>query len=478
MGTGMKLTLINHACCKVAASSLTFLFDPWVEGSAFNNGWDLLIKTPFSFDEIMEGVTHIWLSHEHPDHFAPTFLAQVGKSAYRDKVTVLFQKTRDHRVMNFCNSVGLKVVELEDRCPTRLNSEVTVTCVVQDFYDSWLHISDGKTSILNLNDCHTRTESDLRKITNIAGPPTLLLSQFSYASWKGGKENAQFRAQAAAQKLETLARQIRWIKPKFTLPFASLVYFSNEENFYLNDHVNTPAKASMVIAESGSKPVVLFPGDSWQTDTPAHDNTSALQRYSERYENLDKLSLRGPGDSTTLPELKTAFSKYQSRIFEKNSKILILLLSRFGIFKAFQPVVLELSDIKVRLSISVTDGIVELPQSGSKPDVKMHSSSLLFLFKNEFGFDTLCVNGRFECGPAGFAKMTKAFAVGSLNAMGLSLSPKLLFDFKFIVLLLRILNGVMSKLQQDERRMSSATAAATSNQAHEKEKQLSTSGKQ
>lgn len=455
----MNLTLINHACCKVSAKSLTLLFDPWVEGTAFNNGWDLLIKTPFTFDEIMQDVTHIWMSHEHPDHFSPAFLSQVAKSQYRDKVTVLFQKTRDHRVMNFCNSVGLKVVELEDGVATRLSSEVSVTCVVQDFYDSWLYITDGKTSILNLNDCHTRTESDLRKITNTVPTPTILLSQFSYASWKGGKDNAEFRAQAAAHKLETLAKQIRWIKPKYTLPFASLIYFSNQENSYLNDHVNTPAKASMVIGEAGSQPIVLFPGESWDTNSGARDNTLSLKSYAERYETLDQLPLRDAGTSCTLKDLQTAFNAYQSRIFQKNSRLLILLLSRFGIMKAFQPVILDLYDINLRLSVSIVDGIVELSPRGPNADVRMHSSSLLFIFKNEFGFDTLCVNGRFECGPAGFSKMTKAFAVGSLNAMGLSLSAKLLVDFKFILLLIGILNGVMSKLKQAERTPAISSAA-------------------
>jgi hypothetical protein len=77
----------------------------------------------------------------------------------------------------------------------------------------------------------------------------------------------------------------------------------------------------------------------------------------------------------------------------------------------------------------------------------MHSSSLLFLLKNEFGFDTLMVNGRFEATPEGFSKMTKSLAIGSLNAMGLSLSLRLLTNFKVIVILLKILSGVLDKIR-------------------------------
>jgi len=38
------------------------------------------------------------------------------------------------------------------------------------------------------------------------------------------------------------------LKPRHVLPFASFVYFSNEENSYLNDHINRPADAATAIA--------------------------------------------------------------------------------------------------------------------------------------------------------------------------------------------------------------------------------------
>ncbi len=446
----MKLTLINHACCKVSAGSVNILFDPWVEGTAFNNGWDLLIPTPLSFDQIMEGVSYLWMSHEHPDHFSVPFLSRVAKT-HRDKVTILFQKTRDRRVFNFCASLGLTVRELDDKVPTKLNDEITVTCGVADFYDSWLYISDGKTSILNLNDVHTRSDSELKQIARWAPSPTVMLAQFSYASWKGGRENSHYRSMAATQKLQTLARQVRWLKPKHAMPFASLIYFSNEENSYLNDCINTPAKASMVIQEAGATPVVLYPGEEWDIAAGEHDNSKALSLYESVYANLDALPLRNAGVSASLEEIRTEFRKYQNRIFAKNSRMLILLLTRLALMKAFQPVTIKLSDTGITVSLSIIDGLAELDAKTALPDVSMHSSSLLFILKNEFGFDTLCVNGRFECSTAGFARMTKAFAVGSLNAMGLSLAPALLFDVRFIVILLRILHGVMTKLQASER---------------------------
>jgi len=94
----MRLTLINHAWCKVEADGLGLLFDPWTEGPAFNVGWDLLIPTPMGFDEIMAGVSYIWISHEHPDRFSPASLMRVAK-IHGDKVTVLFQATHSSSLL-------------------------------------------------------------------------------------------------------------------------------------------------------------------------------------------------------------------------------------------------------------------------------------------------------------------------------------------------------------------------------------------
>ena len=36
------LTFINHACFEIRTENALLRVDPWVEGTAFNNGWSLL----------------------------------------------------------------------------------------------------------------------------------------------------------------------------------------------------------------------------------------------------------------------------------------------------------------------------------------------------------------------------------------------------------------------------------------------------
>src|SRR4051812_19237846 len=146
-GNPMQITLINHACVKIALGDVVILCDPWLSGPAFNNGWDLLVSTATPLEAVMAGVTHIWVSHEHPDHFVPKFFIDIAV-AYKS-IPVLFQATRDQRVKSFIESRGFAVTELANR-RTQAIGGVRITCGVSDFYDSWLHVSDGTHAVLNL----------------------------------------------------------------------------------------------------------------------------------------------------------------------------------------------------------------------------------------------------------------------------------------------------------------------------------------
>jgi hypothetical protein len=434
----MQVTLINHACVKIALGDIVVLCDPWIDGPVFNFGWDLLVKTPMDIDAIMADVTHIWISHEHPDHFSPKFLDQIA-GQYAGRVPILFQKTRDRRVKTFCESRGFTVVELPDRVRRPLGG-IEVMCGTSEFYDSWLYLSDGSAHALNLNDCRERDESALRKLAGCVGPLDVLLTQFSYAAWKGGAADAQYRALAARQKLDVVAAQTRILRPRYVVPFASLIYFSNQENAYLNDHVNKPDDAHAAIAAAGARPVILFPGDHWDSTKP-DDNAAARQRYRVVYAGLAGLPLRPPGDTVPLAALEREFVAYRAKIYAKNSRLLIGLLRRLPALGAFRPVTIRLTDLDTLVSVSVIDGFAVV--SGGEPDAAMHSSSLSFIFRNEFGYDTLTVNGRFDATPAGFARMTKSLAIGSLNAMGLSVSPRLLLNLPIVLILLRLLVTVL-----------------------------------
>ena len=68
------IQFINHASVRISYEDVSLLSDPWYFGDAFHKGWNLLVEQ--STDEIMKiinSITHIWISHEHPDHFSISF---------------------------------------------------------------------------------------------------------------------------------------------------------------------------------------------------------------------------------------------------------------------------------------------------------------------------------------------------------------------------------------------------------------------
>ena len=75
----MKIIWVNHASFIFEHSNIRLICDPWLSGTAFNEGWHLLAETKFKLKDFSQ-ITHIWISHEHPDHFSPATLKKIPKN--------------------------------------------------------------------------------------------------------------------------------------------------------------------------------------------------------------------------------------------------------------------------------------------------------------------------------------------------------------------------------------------------------------
>ena len=77
----------------------------------------------------------------------------------------------------------------------------------------------------------------------------------------------------------------------------------------------------------------------------------------------------------------------------------------------------------------------------------MNSKSLYLIFNQDFGFDTLTVNGCFEEKKKhSFSKMSKIFSVGNLNNLGFNLNLNILFNISLLILFFKKLLYVKRKL--------------------------------
>ena len=64
----MKITFLNHASFILETNQFKICVDPYLHGSAFNNGWNLLAEE--NHNKSLENISHIYYSHEHPDHLS------------------------------------------------------------------------------------------------------------------------------------------------------------------------------------------------------------------------------------------------------------------------------------------------------------------------------------------------------------------------------------------------------------------------
>ena len=440
-----SIRFLNHASVHVTCGEIGLLCDPWYEGDAFHKGWNLIYENPLEeINEVLGQTSHIWLSHEHPDHFSVAFFKRYGDVIREKGIKLLFQTTDDQRVVKFLHANGFKVQELRFDTPTPIGDDFSVTCLKDGFYDSGLLMECAGEKILNLNDCEVTTPPRASEVYAVVGDVDVLLTQFSFAAWKGGEENKIWREEAAAEKLKTMVLQIETFKPRYTVPFASFVYFSNTQNFYLNDSVNTPKAVLQTLAQTKGEIVVMKPGDILGGAQARVDNDAALTFWDTQYASLGKRDLNS-FETVSYDSLATSFLDYRARILKANSGTLIRLVRKFSPIKAFQPVPVRVEDLGMTVMV---DYLTEtLRQTNEKPLLSMQSESLSFLLKNSFGFDTLTVNGCFEeAQSGGFILATKTLAIENLNNMGIRFSLSTLFNVRIIKLFITRLNRVARKL--------------------------------
>lgn len=402
----MEITFLNHASYILKTEKSSVLFDPYLSGTAFNNGWKLLNEEEHNVTDI----NYIFYSHEHPDHFQVDFLKN-NFTQNRDEVTILYQETYDKRVKKFCTNLGYTFIELPDKKELKISDDFDIICGKVPFYDSWVMIKDGNQNMLNVNDCVLEDPSlvhNIKKYTKNADID-VLFTQFSYASFSD-PENRSYRAR---KQLETIKLQNDVLSPKNIIPFASFIYFAHEENFYMNDSINTPEVVEDYINKNlNVDSIWLKPNENWVVGDNK-DNEESINYWMEFYSNLQTLPKIKSLKTYSLSELEEKYASYVKKIKSRNNFILVYIYNLiFG-----KKVSLYLHDIDKHIEIGLLSGIKVLNKN-TEEYIKLHTESLAFIFDFDFGIDTFAVAARFESSEDIFNDFTKTFAIGELNNTG------------------------------------------------------------
>ena len=222
-----------------------------------------------------------------PRPFSPPNISKIPKE-FRSNITVLYQETMDEKVKKFCKKLKFKkIIELKNWNPIKINNQLELTLSkVSNDTDSWLHIKSDDFSILNLNDC-VLSKKELRLIEKKFTNTTILLTQFSFASWAGNKNNSTKIKDAAKKYLKRLKVISETVRPKHIIPFASYIWFCSKENYYFNEYSNKIDKIYQYLKDIKSSPTVLYPGETWSFLDEKHDSLKSLERYKKDYKEIN-----------------------------------------------------------------------------------------------------------------------------------------------------------------------------------------------
>lgn len=407
----VQIRWINHASFVVEHQGVRLICDPWLDGTAFDNGWALLSKTVFDYADFAS-ITHIWFSHEHPDHFSPPNLKKIPEDA-RQHITVLYHETKDKKVVDYCRKLGFgAVVELKPDEWFSLSPDVRI--FNRPFQaDSWMCIQTPEVTLLNMNDCEVDRREDMAEIRRYVGRDVdVLFTQFSYAGFAGNQDDLDGRRKRANRKLQQMKLQVDVIGPKQVVPFASYVWFCHEENYYMNNGINTIRDACRFLQdELHVQPVVLYPGDVWDVSA-SHDSAASLQQYDVDYEAVHNNPPLIPTETVPPEDLAATVRSYVEGLLKRNSKLMI---------RRFPPAHVYVTDYGRSCQLSVhapylSDSQVPYDQC----DVAMSSAALAQCMKFAWGGETIWIAGKLQLPKRGTFRNFKNFtAVGGLNNHGI-----------------------------------------------------------
>lgn len=310
----MRATSIGHAGILIETDDGSILCDPWFD-PAFFGSWFVFPRNdqlPPSLLDAIEHPDYLYISHIHGDHLDEHWLQQ---HVSRD-TTVLLPGFPSHELEHRLELLGFhNIVRTVDGTETSLRGDLTVAIHVETSItdgpggDSALVVSDGRSRLVNQNDCRTTDLAALRS----HGPIDLHWIQYSGAIWYPMvyTETADRMRDLITAKVDSqLSRAMRYVEAldaRAVVPSAGPPAFLDPELFHLN--VIDGDEASIfgdqrvfmdLLATAGRHGVLAIPGTSIDVDgdeiAVAHPlNDAAVdaiftdkRRYLERYQ-ADKL---------------------------------------------------------------------------------------------------------------------------------------------------------------------------------------------
>ena len=286
----MRFTVIGHSCLFVETSAGTILVDPWLFGSCYWRSWWHYPPTPDPRPEWL-APDYVYLTHHHFDHFHFPSMRRIDRRA-----DVLVPKFGVDVLAGEVAGLGFgDVTELPHAEVLQLGARVRVASYQYGTDDTVFVVQDGTDVLVDVNDSKIRGRA-LDQIRQEFGTPTFVFKSYSFAqaypTCYTADDPADLGLLTRDSYLDDWIGVVTTLRPRYGVPFGSMVAFLHPESRQVNPHLVAPAEVVAAFAERApdatTVAVQMDPGDSWSSETGF--DLAGVDWYTERERRLDELA--------------------------------------------------------------------------------------------------------------------------------------------------------------------------------------------
>jgi UDP-MurNAc hydroxylase len=259
----MKFTILSHAGLLVESGGVRLAIDPWIIGSCYWRSWWNYPK-PVPWAAHMQ-VDYVYLTHLHWDHFHGPSLRKLPRSA-----TLLIPESHFLRMKKDGEIFFDRIVEMPHGKLLRLEGGLELTSYQSGLtMDTTLAISDGRTTLLDMNDCKLMGRP-LQQVVRRHPRVDFVFRSHSSASaypWCVETEDPSALAYRSNEDyMRDFTATARICRARYAIPFASAHCFLHRETRRYNETAVSPEDVKRYFdahRPDGSECVVMVAGDSW-----------------------------------------------------------------------------------------------------------------------------------------------------------------------------------------------------------------------
>ena len=391
----------------------------------------------------IDNVTHIWISHEHPDHFHFPTLKAIADRIDPTSVQVLFQETNSEKVFNALDGMGFtnhRVLRHLERRP--LDEQMDVFVYSHRHLDSCLGIIfEGKNALLNVNDAELNPH-DCKIIREKFGAFRVLFNQFSIAGFEGYFDSEEMEANRV-NVLDKMVQHHRNLGANITVPFASYMSFAKTDNHELNQFANSSLQAKAHLESNGCQCVLIEPtsGGSVLNDISADDATDYYRSY---YDN--RVLEVNDVESVPIEDCMEVFA-HRTEVWKAKTNPFI--------YGKIREVTANIEDLQIcaTLDFQHCQLLIREDLSPMDCDLRINSQPLYQAFSTLFGIQTLGVSGRYR-----FKRRVPSWKlvriISSLSNAEVFLSLRAILNLQTIRWAWNRRHGLLSQILQQKERFS------------------------